>query len=171
MEKITIPNFQNYKISLDGSVWNRHGKKMKPQMWGGYYKVQLRKDEKSCTKQLHQLIAISFLKRVEGKNEINHLNGIKTDNRLENLEWCTRGENTRHAFRTGLTRHPSRRKIKSHCYRGHELNFKNTYLYEKQGVYRKTITRTCRKCKVISHLKWRKKARELRYLHNKQGKK
>lgn len=51
----------------------------------------------------HRVIAELFLPKVEGKDYVNHKNGIKDDNRIENLEWCTQQENCIHAFETGLS--------------------------------------------------------------------
>jgi hypothetical protein len=51
---------------------------------------------------LHRIIAEYFIPNPDDKAEVNHINGIKTDNRIENLEWATRQENAQHAFRTGL---------------------------------------------------------------------
>ena len=68
----------------------------------GYLHVRLSKDGKFKTFRVHRLVAIAFIKNNLKKETVNHINGIKDDNRLENLEWNTRSENMQHAVDTGL---------------------------------------------------------------------
>ena len=53
---------------------------------------------------MHRLVAISFIPNPENKKEVNHINGVKNDNSVYNLEWCTREENCIHSFNTGLSK-------------------------------------------------------------------
>lgn len=67
-----------------------------------YPTVTLSKENKQWNISVHRLVSLTFLPNPENKKYINHKNGIKTDNRLENLEWCTASENAQHARDTGL---------------------------------------------------------------------
>jgi hypothetical protein len=68
----------------------------------GYLKYKLCINGKETSFSSHRLVAITFLDNQQKKSEVNHINGIKNDNRLENLEWCTRSENTIHALKNNL---------------------------------------------------------------------
>jgi len=68
----------------------------------GYLSVRLGKDSKYNWFLVHRLIAQAFIPNYQNKPHINHMNGIKNDNRIKNLEWCTNLENQRHAWRTKL---------------------------------------------------------------------
>jgi hypothetical protein len=68
----------------------------------GYLRCMFSKYGKHKQMFSHRVVAIAFISNPENKLEINHINGIKDDNRVENIEWCTRKENMQHAVRTGL---------------------------------------------------------------------
>ncbi len=64
----------------------------------GYCRVHLRKTVNGRHLSVHRLVASAFIPLVKNRTEVNHLNGIKTDNSLENLEWVTTSENGTHYF-------------------------------------------------------------------------
>jgi len=64
---------------------------------GWYYQVKLSNAGRYKTKLVHRLIAEAFIPNPFNKPDINHINCIKNDNRIENLEWCTHTENMRHS--------------------------------------------------------------------------
>lgn len=64
----------------------------------GYKEVALSKNNKTKTYLLHRLIATHFIENPHNYKCVNHKNGMKTDNRIENLEWCTVSQNTQHAY-------------------------------------------------------------------------
>ena len=103
-----------YQVSNLGrvkSLRDSHGKYRELIMTGrneshGYLKVSLYKNGKAKGIKIHRLVAITFIPNPKNKTDINHINGIKSDNRVENLEWCTKGENLKHAYDIGLKKKP-----------------------------------------------------------------
>ena len=76
----------------------------------GYMVTYLRAGDKPTTFQVHRLIAQTFIPNPENKPQVNHINGLKNDNRVENLEWCTLQENITHAKQNGLLDYCDRSK-------------------------------------------------------------
>lgn len=70
----------------------------------GYYRGCLNKDGTGISVFIHRLVAEAFIPNPKNLPTVNHKNGVKTDNRVENLEWMTIEENNQHALRTGLNR-------------------------------------------------------------------
>lgn len=68
----------------------------------GYYRVSLGKDGLKITKKVHRLVAEAFIPNPNKYKEVNHIDGNKLNNHVDNLEWCTRSHNVLHAFNNGL---------------------------------------------------------------------
>lgn len=95
--------FSGYTISSEGKVFNQKGREIAHQRSAnGYIRVELWQNGKGKKYLLHRLLAEKFISNPKNKETVNHKNGIKDDNRLDNLEWVTRSENQKHAYNNGF---------------------------------------------------------------------
>lgn len=93
----------NYFVDREGRIWNKQGKE-KAQFISkdGYPQVVIWKNNKGTFKLVHRFVAKAFIPNPENKPCVNHIDGNKANNKVENLEWVTYSENTLHALEMGL---------------------------------------------------------------------
>ncbi len=89
-----------------GGFASHNGITLKPIVRHGHLTVGLVKEKKQRSFFIHRLVCDAFIENKENKPYVNHINCIKTDNRVENLEWCTSKENAEHALKMG--RYPTK---------------------------------------------------------------
>ncbi len=100
----SIPNFENYLCNINGE-FSRNGKLLKQAKHEkGYLHIRLYKNGQQYTFRAHRVVYATFVGTIKDGLEINHINGIKNDNRLCNLEACTHSENLLHAIKNGLVK-------------------------------------------------------------------
>jgi HNH endonuclease len=112
-----IKDFPDYTIDIKGNIYSSErtiirsdGKsqyvpmrKLKPVLnSSGYYTVALYRDKKRYTKTTHRLLAEHYITCDIENGQVNHIDGNKTNNSINNLEWVTASENTKHAYSQGL---------------------------------------------------------------------
>lgn len=98
-----------YAVGTKGTVYNMEtGKCLIPSITNkGYFKLSLCIDRKRVKVLVHRLVALTYVPNPDNKPCVNHIDGCKTNNSVENLEWVTQKENIIHAARNGLISHVS----------------------------------------------------------------
>lgn len=94
----------NYSVNEHGEILNNNTKRLlkTTRFSNGYEYVTLCDENGHHKKLVHRLVADAFIDNPNNYDVINHINGVKSDNRVGNLEWCTQSENMKHAYRLGL---------------------------------------------------------------------
>tara|TARA_R110000868_G_scaffold271697_1_gene531052 strand:- start:103 stop:618 length:516 start_codon:yes stop_codon:yes gene_type:complete len=86
-----------YKINKDGDVYGiKNKKKLKQQLEKGYFRISLSKNNQKKTHKIHRLVALHFITNDdETKNQVDHIDGVRTNNNIYNLRWVTPVDNAR----------------------------------------------------------------------------
>lgn len=105
-----------YKVSSFGRIIGAYGRLLKPVSTPkGYVRVKIWYGPSYKTRMVHRIVAEAFIPRPEGKTQINHIDGNKTNNQVDNLEWCTQSENMRHRVDVLGIRPESKHVVKVRC--------------------------------------------------------
>lgn len=144
-----ISECPDYEISDCGDVRNSTtGRVLKPYRNNGYSHVVLCDSIGHHRRSVHRLVATEFLENPKNYPMVNHLDGDRTNNRVDNLEWCTQSENMKHAYRTGLQK-PIRSQIEYSLSKAREINMRPVKNIE-TGIIYESIAE-CARQEDISH--------------------
>ena len=150
----TVIENNNYEINKQGKIRRKETKHiLKPaKIKNGYLTVVLSENGKCKTYLLHRLVANNFIKNINEYKEINHKDGNKLNNNVENLEWCTRSHNLLEAYRIGLRKqYRNNENKKSKKVKQIILNTKEEIIWDsiseaarKKGYSTGSICRACK---------------------------
>lgn len=110
-----IPGYEGlYQITKSGEVWTVLRKKWMKSYVGksGVLQLNLRKDGKATQHSVHRLVAITYIDNTENKPQVDHIDGNKQNNHVDNLRWCTNEENQQFRWKQGNHgKHAAAKKI------------------------------------------------------------
>ena len=146
----TILERPGYSVNDQGDVINNFTEKqLKPTRYSnGYLFVTLCDETGHHKESIHRLVAKTFIDNPGGYKYVNHIDGDKTNNKVENLEWCTQSENMKHAYRTGLQK-PISSQIKYSLSRAAEAKKRSVRNIE-TGVSYASVTE-CAQAEGLTH--------------------
>ena len=98
----SIPNWPKYEVSQEGQI-RRNGRVLSPWLRRRYLTVHLSDGQRHKFISIHRAVVLAFIGPIECDLQVNHLDGVKTNNRVENLQITTCAENREHAAILGLT--------------------------------------------------------------------
>ena len=138
-----------YAITRDGRVWSyKSNKFLKPSLVRGYHRVILYKEGKEKAFRIHRLVAEAFIPNPDGLPQVNHKDEDKSNNCVENLEWCDAKYNANYGTRT--ERAINKISIPIYCVELDKTFKSQTEAAKELGLDNRNINKCC-KGKVKTH--------------------
>jgi hypothetical protein len=143
-----IIGYENYYISNMSNVINAKNNKTKllkiyiPK--DGYSSIVLYKNNNRKMFNIHRLVALAFIPNPQNKPCVNHINGIKNDNRIENLEWCSYSENEIHSKNILNKKYNGVKGVKNH---NNKLKERDVFEIRKSNLSQRTLAKKYNVCK------------------------
>lgn len=133
-----IEGFEQYLISDTGEVY-RNNRRLSPSITNsGYKRISLHKNNKSKSFTIHRLVALHYILNPNNLEFVNHKDGDKLNNNVNNLEWCSNSDNLKHAYVLGLKSAKGMKNGRARFSDEVIQNIKNDF---ENGVSRRTLSR------------------------------